>query len=270
MTPGDPVVEPTALSALSAFRLVDARAADAARADPVAHAVRAPIEAWDRAARAGETAFDNTAFWRQAIAALSVDNDTPSIVFDDGRMIDAARVWFILQYFGANAFVLNGGRAALQNLDDLRGAATAVRSSFRAWPGSGPVGLVDRAALKAELASGVVILDARTAAEYAGEDKRGNARGGHLPGARRLSHADLLQHGRLRPAKELKDLLSHAGFQRGEPIVTHCDGGGRAALAAAAAVRAGYADVRATTSASPTGRRTRAARSFRNSRGKHD
>jgi thiosulfate/3-mercaptopyruvate sulfurtransferase len=39
-------------------------------------------------------------------------------------------------------------------------------------------------------------------------------------------------------------MMEQAGFDPGDHIVTHCEGGGRAALAAAAAARAGYEDVR--------------------------
>jgi thiosulfate/3-mercaptopyruvate sulfurtransferase len=247
MTPGDPVVEPAALSALPAFRWVDGRAAETVAADAVTNAVRAPVEAWDAAAKAGATSLDNTPFWARAIAALGVGDETPAIVFDDGRMTDAARVWLILQYFGAKAFILNGGRRPIAGRGDGLGSVPAPSAplTFHARPGSGPVGLVDRAALKAELEGGVRVFDARTAGEYWGEDLRRNARGGHLPGARWLSHASLLHDDRMRPAAELRELLSQAGIRPGDPIVTHCDGGGRAALAAAAALRAGHGDVRA-------------------------
>ena len=124
-------------------------------------------------------------------------------------------------------------------------SASPALAGFRVRPGAGPVGLVDRDRLKAELDGDVRIFDARTAAEFNGEDLRRNARGGHLPGARLLPHASLLDNGRLKPAGELRALLTEAGFQPGDHVVTHCDGGGRAALAAVAAVRAGYEDVRA-------------------------
>ena len=39
-------------------------------------------------------------------------------------------------------------------------------------------------------------------------------------------------------------MLEQVGFGPGDHIVTHCEGGGRAALGAAAAVRAGFDDVR--------------------------
>ena len=137
--------------------------------------------------------------------------------------------------------------AALNNSTDLIATATksAVPAVFRARAGSGAVGLVDRLTLKSELGADVRIFDARTAREFVGEDLRRNARGGHLPGAKQLSHASLLDAGRLKPATVLRELIAAAGIAPGDPIVTHCDGGGRAALAAAAAVRAGYDNVRA-------------------------
>jgi len=243
----DPVVEPAALLALGKGRLLDVRDVTSFDAGHWADATRVPIEAWEAAAKSGETSFENIGYWENAIAALGVDGSVPAVVYDDGRMTEAARVWFILQYFGAEAFILNGGWPAIQSSEDLRGfvPASGTPTIFMARPGAGPVGLVDRQTLKAELDADVRIFDARTAGEFAGEDLRRNSRGGHLPGARLLPHASLLDGGRLRPVEELQQLLTRAGFQSGDHLVTHCDGGGRAALAAVAALRAGYRDVRA-------------------------
>lgn len=243
----DPVIEPAAVSSLGAYRLLDVRAPDAFDAGHPAQTVRVPIEVWEAAARAGETSFENVAYWERQIAGIGVDGQVPAVIYDDGRMTEAARVWFILQYFGAKAFILNGGWPAIEGGGPLPGWAAKPGDSttFRARPGSGPVGLANRTTLKAELGADVRVFDARTAGEYTGTDLRRNARGGHLPGARLVPHSDLLDDGRLKPAGDLRGLLADAGFQSGDHIVTHCDGGGRAALAAVAAVRAGYDDVRA-------------------------
>lgn len=243
--PQDPVISPSALATLGAFHLLDARAPEAFEAEHAPGAIRVPLAAWEAAARAPQAALETSAYWEEAISALGLDPAVPAVVSDDGRMIDAARVWFILQYFGVTAQVLNGGWPAIAGHPDqlagLRPAGPAP--AFRAHPGSGPVGLIDRAKLKDELGKAHV-LDARTAAEFRGEDLRRNARGGHLPGSRLLPHGDLLGPGGLKQAADLHALLSAAGFGPGDPIVTHCDGGGRAALGALAAVRAGFGDVR--------------------------
>lgn len=242
----DPVIEPAALPCLGAIRLLDVREPVAFATDHPASAIRVPIEAWEVAAKADATSFENVGFWERAIADLGVDARVPAIIYDDGRMTEAARVWFILQYFGAEAHILNGGWPAIRGHTDLFATSgrPAVPAVFRARPGSGSVGLVDRLTLKSELDTGVRIFDARTAGEFAGQDLRHNTRGGHMPGARQLPHANLLGAGRLKPARELRELLAAHGFSSSDPIITHCDGGGRAALAAAAAVRAGYRDVR--------------------------
>jgi thiosulfate/3-mercaptopyruvate sulfurtransferase len=243
----DPVIEPASLLDNGEFYLLDVRGQDEFTMAHAPNAVRVPIEIWEVAAKADDTSLDNINYWEAAIDALGIGNDTLTVVYDDGRMTEAARVWFVLQHFGAKAAILNGGWPAIGGIKIPPVAKSAIphRGRFRACAGVGDVGLIDRESLRAQLGPDIQILDARSRAEFTGEDFRRNARGGHLPGARHLSHARLLTGGLLRPAGELRHLLTEAGFAPGDHIITHCDGGGRAALAAAAAVRAGYSDVRA-------------------------
>lgn len=240
----DPVIEVSQLSMLGPIRMLDVRDADSFARAHASGAVRVPIEQWEAAAKAPETSLENVSFWESAIAGLGIAHETMTAVYDDGRMTEAARVWFILQYFGANVVIINGGWPAIDGKGPFQ-KAVASKDAFKADPNKGRVGLVDRNRLRQEIGTATKIFDARTADEHAGKDLRKNKRGGHLPGARHLAHADLLDNGRLREASELRAMLEKTGFQAGDHIVTHCDGGGRAALAAAAAVRAGYTHVRA-------------------------
>lgn len=138
----DPVIEPAAVSSLGAYRLLDVRAPDAFDAGHPAQTVRVPIEVWEAAARAGETSFENVAYWERQIAGIGVDGQVPAVIYDDGRMTEAARVWFILQYFGAKAFILNGGWPAIEGGGPLPGWAAKPGDSttFRARPGAAPSG----------------------------------------------------------------------------------------------------------------------------------
>jgi thiosulfate/3-mercaptopyruvate sulfurtransferase len=233
-------------SLAGSFLVLDARAGADYRAGHVPGAVHVPIAAWDRAAKTAEGAFGSVEHWNAAIGALGIDGSRRVAVYDDGKATDAARVWFILQYFGVPVAMVDGNWPAIGAiLGD--GAETSVNqpvaTTFSGKPGTGFVGLKERDGLRAALDS-VQVFDARTQAEYDGRDVRNNPRGGHLPGAIRISHADLLDaSGRLKSASELRHLLDGAGFTSSRPIVTHCEGGGRAALAALAAVQAGFAEV---------------------------
>ena len=242
--PNDPFVDVVALGSLGPVAYLDARDQAAFDADHAPGAVRVPVEEWDKAAKAPDIGFAEAAYWDNAFASLGVDNSVVAVAYDDGRMTNAARVWFVLQYFGLKAAIVNGGWPALSSAPTLPPAAGSSGIVFRTVPGKGSVGLVDRGTLKRQLDGNAHVFDTRTRAEFTGEDTRNRTRSGHLPGARHLSHADLLDNGLIRPPSVLRGMMERAGFGPGDHIVTHCEGGGRAALAAAAAVRAGYDDVR--------------------------
>lgn len=216
-------------------------------------AVRVSYPDWSDLSLSEDTGLSHEAAWHERLGALGIDADDAVLVYDNGRMTQAARVWFIAQHFGvARVAVVNGGLPAIAEAADA-GAVSLVTEPSEPEPvefapsaaAAGRIGNIDRHQLKAAIErGGVQVLDARTAEEYAGRDSRGNARAGHLPGAINVPHTGLLDsRGRLRPADELRGILERAGFVQGQPVIAHCQGGGRAALAALAAARAGYGPV---------------------------
>lgn len=246
----DPILAPEAVD--ERLILLDARGEEAFLAGRAAWARRLPIEVWEKAAKSGEASLATAAYWEDAIGQLGIDGSAPVAVLDDGRMTEAARAWFILQHFGVPASVVDGGWPALEPILSRKGIVATGKAEaprparFAARPGAGRVALVERAALREALAGEAPpqVFDTRTAAEHVGDDLKKNPRGGRLPGAANVPHASLLAEGnRMRPPEQLREILGGAGLSPGGPVVTHCDGGGRAALAALAAVRAGYADV---------------------------
>jgi thiosulfate/3-mercaptopyruvate sulfurtransferase len=247
MTHGDdPVIDPATIHGRSMI-ILDARRREDFIARHYPGAVILDIVAWESVAKGEGTTLANADLWLEMIGALGIDGTTPAAVYDDGRMTEAARAWFILQHFGVATAVIDGGWPALERIvGDLAEQGPASAQPVRFSPprrAASPVALVTRQALKEDLGASR-ILDARTAAEYAGTDLRKNSRGGHLPGAVHLAHTDLLDAtGRMKSPGALRALMEAAGFRPGDRIVTHCDGGGRAALAALAAVRAGFTDV---------------------------
>lgn len=215
--------------------------------------------------------------WMTWCSEHGVRPDGRVIVYDDGGMTDAARVWFLLQLQGIqHASVLDGGFTELKPLIDagrikpdsgpIAQPETTPPSSasMASESGSCPVDLADKqAALTSLDRKDTVILDVRTEDEFKGVDREKNPRHGHLPGAVNLPHARLLTpgkapsgdappasrpgsakvKGRLKPVSELRKLFEQAGISPDRRVVVHCQSGGRAALVALALVHAGYHNV---------------------------
>jgi len=179
--PNDPFVDIPTLPSLGPVRYLDARDQAAFDAGHAPGAVRAPVDEWDKAAKAADIGFGKTAFWDDALGALGVDPSAVAVAYDGGQMTNAARVWFILQYFGLKAVILNGGWPVLSSATGLPASAGPAKGGFRAVPGAGSVGLVDRETLKRQLDGDAHVFDTRTRAEFTGEDMRNRTRGGHLP-----------------------------------------------------------------------------------------
>ncbi len=93
---------------------------------------------------------------------------------------------------------------------------------------------------------GVCILDARSPAEYRGEDVRA-ARGGHIPGAVNVDwgdNRDPRRSGRLRPLEELDALYRSRGLRRDQEIVAHCQTHHRSSLSYVVLRHLGFEHVR--------------------------
>ncbi len=249
--------------------LLDCRSRAEYDAGQVAGARWVDAAGWKQASLAPRSLKDTDA-WAGPIAGLGLRPDTQVVVYDDGTMTEAARLWFLLQYVGIRRVtVLDGGFPELKPLIDQgrirlthAPARPAAATTSRAAPPPAPVCPVHLAdkndVLRAARSRDAVILDVRTDAEYQGLDNEKNPRHGHIPGAVHLPHARLLQihrppsattqpsakpRGRLRPPAELRKLFSQAGLSPDQRIITHCQSGGRAALAALALVHAGYGEV---------------------------
>ena len=216
-------------------------------------AVRVDSSEWKEQSLAAETGLDHETLWKNRIGALGISGRAPILVYDDGSMTTATRIWFIFQHFGVpNTSVLNGGYPILKPLIK-KGRIAVSQEETEPKPAkfehtantTARVELVERQRVRKAIEHGEAqVFDTRTHEEYTGENLRNNTRGGHLPTAINLPHNELLdKNGRLKSPDALAAILKKAGFRRGLPIITHCEGGGRASLAALAAEIAGYGPV---------------------------
>lgn len=157
---------------------------------------------------------------------LGIGNDTLVVAYDGFGGLYAARLWWVLGLYGHTSVkVLNGGwRKWLAEGRPITNAEARIsKASFtpRACPEFMAtcdylLGCVENPR--------AVILDVRSDAEWTGENPRGNARAGHIPGAVHLEWLNFITQDDLqtfRPVDELRTMLEAAGVTSAKEVVTH-------------------------------------------------
>jgi thiosulfate/3-mercaptopyruvate sulfurtransferase len=177
-------------------------------------------------------ALTDRASWEKWIAPLGVGPKTDVVVYDAKRQLDAARVWWLLSYLGVERVGLLNGSFPLWAAEKRPVTAEVpsveprpFKVAFRA----------DRHATRGEVVSALssksaTIVDARSDGEYTGAEKR-SKRAGHVPTACHLEWNNLVDNdGRFLDEPAAKAKLAKAGVRSDEPVITHCQGGGRASV----------------------------------------
>jgi thiosulfate/3-mercaptopyruvate sulfurtransferase len=100
---------------------------------------------------------------------------------------------------------------------------------------------LDLNGLRQMLGTGAVVLDARSAARFEGSapEPRAGLRSGHMPGSRSLPFGELIRDGALKPADELRTILTTKGADGSTPVVTSCGSGVTAAIISLALAEVG-------------------------------
>ena len=179
----------------------------------------------------GRHPLPGAAVLQAAMRAAGVSAARPVVVYDDWRSIAAARAWWLLRWAGHDDVrVLDGGWRAWR-----AGGGDVETGEVRPEPGDLVVEPGGRAVVDAEgaerIAATGVLLDARPANRYRGEDETIDPVAGHIPGARSLPALSLMaDDGRFLPAERLAErfgavgVRGDAGGRGGEGL-----GGGRSA-----------------------------------------
>lgn len=175
--------------------------------------------------------------WSKRIGDLGIAMDSKVVVYDDASDKDAARIWWLLRYWGANDVrLLNGGWKLWQAEGypvETTEPATVQAVEFTATPQTSR--LVTKDQVLASLRDhSLQIVDARSEDEFCGVELRKNKRGGAIPGAKHLEWKDLIDSdtGRFKSADQLRKEFNRAGIDLGKPTASHCQSGSRASVMA--------------------------------------
>ena len=187
-----------------------------------------------RDAKAPPTFLPTPAAFEEMMAKLGIGNTTRVVVYDERGGIYAARLWWILNYFGhANVALMNGGwiKWTAEQRPSSTAAAAPPAAAFTArsqpnWvaTASDVVSAIDK--------PGVKIVDARTQNEIDGKDLRNIKRGGFVPSSVPVYWEDLLdaQQKTFKPADELKAIFESRGITPSQEVIAYCQVGMRASV----------------------------------------
>jgi len=175
--------------------------------------------------------------WSRRIGELGIQPKSHVVVYDDASAKDAARIWWILRYWGvADVRLLNGGWHGWKAADlpvETQQAAPPTAVPFTAAPQS--KSLVTKGQLLEALKDNrLQIVDARSEKEFCGLDALTNKRAGAIPGAKHLEWLDLLDKDtqRFKTREQLRTLFRESGIDLEKPTATHCQSGGRSSVMA--------------------------------------
>jgi len=225
------------------YRILDARDREDYDKGHVPAAVWVDEAAWSKAFAKGQDAED----WARRIGALGIDPDTPTVVYGKATTTQAARIWWILHYWGLkNVRLLNGGWHAWTDehgrvVSDVPTVTPLAPHLMRHS---------DRLATRSDVekgikGSGFQLLDARSDAEYCGRTRMAR-RAGAIPRSVHLEWVNVIDPHteRFKSAEQLAELFRRAHVDLDTPLVTHCQSGGRAAVLAFALELMGAHQVR--------------------------
>ena len=182
----------------------------------------------------------------RAMAQLGVGSNMTLIVYEQEGVFSAPRAWWTLRSFGVReVYVLDGGlRAWIEaGLPLESGAVKRPPAYFEAT--LNPAAVRSLQQLQTGLAAGEQVLDARSAARFAGtaSEPRPGLRSGHMPGATSMPFSDLVENGRMRSPGELAQIFKHRGIALDRPITTTCGSGVTAAVVSLALTISGAGNV---------------------------
>ena len=179
----------------------------------------------------GRHPLPDTSDFEAAMRGAGVSDGQPVVVYDDADSAIAARLWWMLRYYGHDQVrVLNGGFRgwASAGRPVSTEPVTAAAGDFTAKPGQLPVLDADGAAAAAR--SGI-LLDARAPARYRGETEPVDRVAGHIPGALSAPTAEnVTADGMFRAVADLRTRFAALGLDGdGREVGVYCGSGVTAA-----------------------------------------
>jgi len=184
-------------------------------------------------------------FGRQ-VGALGIGDGMTVVIYDEAGLFSAPRVWWEFLTMGAPQIrILDGGGARWRAEGRPLESGPSRRPPATFTPHFHPELVRDFDQVKATIVAQRQIADARPAGRFAGRDPepRAGLASGHMPGAKSVPSSELVAHGRMKDATELRAIFDRAGLNLMQSVVTSCGSGVTASTLMLALKLAGANDV---------------------------
>lgn len=187
---------------------------------------------WIRNPKAPPTFLPTPQEFEALMSKLGISNNTRVIAYDERGGIYAARLWWILNYYGhTNVALLDGGW--IKWSAEQRAANSAVPApaptAFKVKPGTVKVATAEQ--VKSAINStSMKLIDARTQGEIDGKDLRNIKRGGFIESSIPVYWEDTLDPvtKAFKPAADIAKVYRDRGITAADSITVYCQVGMRA------------------------------------------
>jgi thiosulfate/3-mercaptopyruvate sulfurtransferase len=184
----------------------------------------------------------------QLCAVLGIGKDTHVVAYDGGSVMWASRFWWTMKYYGHDqvsvldgcwpAYVRSGAPISI-DIEQPEYTSDYSPQARNEWFASAQ-DILEVLESTSGSSGSVQLLDTRSKGEYRGDELKGNARGGHVPGARNVPHTDMIKpDGTFKSPQELSRIFEKAGLNLSKPCISYCQLGIRGAMGALAWTMAG-------------------------------
>lgn len=164
--------------------------------------------------------------FRVAINKLGVDDDIDVVIYDDGEISNAGRLWFMLRFLGKeNVYVLKGGIKewlAFGNKLDINETPSLQRGVLRANFNHEIIADVEDVK-KAIANNKIAIIDSRTSDRYRGEIEPIDRVPGHIPSALNYPWPELIEADEKWTKENLQEY--YKDLMKFDEILVYCGSG---------------------------------------------
>lgn len=159
------------------------------------------------------------------LGGKGISESNEIVLYDNGTSKYSGRMYWVLKYMGAkNVKILNGeldawktGRKPITKTPTKLAAVT-----FTADVQGQYLAKMDEV-VKSTAGGSYVLIDARSAEEFAGTDEETELRRGHIPGAINIDYKEMLDaKGMLKSKEELTKIFAAKGVTADKTIIVYC------------------------------------------------